>query len=76
MIDSVNYYKYFAIFHWLKASGVNQLWEQLFHWFGFSMMRIIIMQISVAFIHVNGLLDLDNSSHHTMPHWIIAKSKY
>ena len=43
--------------------------------FGFSMMRIIIMQISVAVIHVNGLLDLDNSSHHTMPHSIIAKSK-
>ena len=33
------------------------------------------MQISVAVIHVNGLLDLDNSAHHTMPHSIIAKSK-
>ena len=33
------------------------------------------MQISVAVIHVNGLLDLDNSSHHTKPHSIIAKSK-
>ena len=38
-------------------------------------MRIIIMQISVAVIHVNDFLDLDNSSHHTMPHSIIAKSK-
>ena len=27
MNNSVNYYKYFTTFHWLKASGVNQLWE-------------------------------------------------
>ena len=33
------------------------------------------MQISVAFIHDYCLLDLDNSSHHTRPHLVIARSK-
>ena len=34
------------------------------------------MQISVAFIHDNCLLDLDNSLHHTRrPHLVIARSK-
>ena len=57
---------------WESSESIR---KQVLNSIGFSMMRIIIMQISVAVIHVNGLLDLDNSAHHTMPHSIIAKSK-
>ena len=39
------------------------------------MMRVIKMQILVAVIHDNGLLDLEFSSHHTKPDSVIAKSK-
>ena len=43
--------------------------------FGFSMMRTIKMQTSVAVFHDDSLLDVDNFSHYTQHHSIIVKSK-